>query len=81
MYMMETARIINSAKKNAIVDGVKYERNNEEYEQSLFLTDELSSYTTNALKVNDNRSLYLSYYLWFQSRKRVCNWMWEGWER
>lgn len=58
MYMMETARIINSAKKNAIVDGVKYERNNEEYEQSLFLTDELSSYTTNALKVNDNRSLY-----------------------
>lgn len=36
--------------------GVKYCK--EEYEQSLFLTDELSNYTTNALKVNDNRSLY-----------------------
>ncbi|MGK0576000.1 DEAD/DEAH box helicase family protein [Macrococcus capreoli] len=57
-YMMEVARIINASKKLAIVDGVKYEKNDEEYEQSLFITDELSSYTSNALKVNDNRSPY-----------------------
>ncbi|TDM33013.1 DEAD/DEAH box helicase family protein [Macrococcoides canis] len=58
LYMMEVARIINASKKMAIVDGVKYEKNDEEYEQSLFITEELSSYTTNALKVNDNRTPY-----------------------
>lgn len=45
-YMMETTRIINSAKSLAIVDGIKYEKlpNGEVYEQSLFVQEEIESY-------------------------------------
>lgn len=58
MFMMETARIINSAKRHAMIDGIKYERNNEYYDQKLFLNDELNSYTDNTVEVKDNRSPY-----------------------
>jgi type III restriction enzyme len=59
-YMMETARIINSAKRLAMVDGIKYEKlsNGEVYEQSLFVQEELESYKDSIVSVNDNRSPY-----------------------
>lgn len=58
MYMMETARIINSAKRLAMIDGIKYEKNNECYDQQLFMTEELMSYKDNTVEVKDNRSPY-----------------------
>ncbi|MED4373975.1 MULTISPECIES: DEAD/DEAH box helicase family protein [Bacillus] len=59
-YMMETARIINSAKRLAMVDGIKYEKlaNGEIYEQSLFVQEEIESYTDSIVPVHDNRSPY-----------------------
>ena len=59
-YMMETARIINSAKGLAIVDGIKYEKlqNEEVYEQSLFVKEEIETYSDSVLPVHDNRSPY-----------------------
>ncbi|WP_146547605.1 DEAD/DEAH box helicase family protein [Rummeliibacillus suwonensis] len=60
MYMMETARIINVAKKRTMVAGIKYEKmaNSEFYDQKLFVTDELNSYKENTIEVKDNRSPY-----------------------
>lgn len=59
-YMMETARIINAAKRLAIVDGIKYEKlpNGEVYEQSLFMQEEIDSYKESIVPVHDNRSPY-----------------------
>jgi type III restriction enzyme len=58
--MMETARIINAAKRLAIVDGIKYEKqpNEEVYEQSLFLEEEIDSYEDSIVPVHSERSLY-----------------------
>lgn len=60
IYMMEAARIINAAKRLTMVDGIKYEKNeNEElYDQSLFVEDEISAYSDNIVPVSDNRSPY-----------------------
>jgi len=63
MYMMETARILNAAKREMIVDGIKYERLDEAYayDQSLFVNDELKdreSYTDDVVPANDHRTLY-----------------------
>lgn len=60
VYMTETARILNSAKRLAMIDGIKYERksNNEFYDQQLFITEELMSYKENTIEVRDNRSPY-----------------------
>lgn len=59
-YMMETARIINSAKRLAMVDGIKYEKlpHGEVYEQSLFVQEDIESYTDSIVRVHDNRSPY-----------------------
>lgn len=59
-YMMEVARIINAAKRLAIVDGIKYEKlpSGEVYEQSLFLQEEVESYTDSIVPVQNNRSPY-----------------------
>lgn len=59
-YMMETARIINAAKRLAIVDGIKYEKlpSEEVYEQSLFIQEEIDSYKESIVPVHDNRSPY-----------------------
>jgi type III restriction enzyme len=61
MYMMETARILNAAKREMMVDGIKYERLDEEvaYDQRLFLDDELmESYTDDVVEAGDTRTLY-----------------------
>lgn len=60
MYMMESARIINAAKRLAMVDGIKYEkmRNEEVYDQSLFIQDEIETYQDKIVPVQDNRSTY-----------------------
>jgi type III restriction enzyme len=61
MYMMETARILNAAKMEMMVDGIKYERMKEEvvYDQVLFLNDELiESYESDVVKSNGARTLY-----------------------
>lgn len=60
MYMMETTKILNSAKRMAMVDGIKYEKlsNEEVYDQQLFVHEELTSYKDNTLEVKDNRSPY-----------------------
>lgn len=60
MYMMETGRIINAAKRFAIVDGIKYEKLSDQdvYEQSLFIQEEIESYQDNIVPVSDNRSPY-----------------------
>lgn len=59
-YMMEAARIINAAKRLAMVDGVKYEKlaSDEVYDQSLFIEDEIPAYKDNIVPVNDARSPY-----------------------
>lgn len=59
-YMMETTRIINSAKRLAIVDGIKYEKleSGEVYEQSLFVQEEIESYSDSIVPVHNNRSPY-----------------------
>ena len=60
MYMMEASRIINAAKNFAMVDGIKYEKssNNEVYEQSLFIQEEIETYQDSIVSVSDNRSPY-----------------------
>ena len=60
MYMMEASRIINAAKRLAMVDGIKYEKssNNEVYDQTLFIQEEIETYKDNIVPVNDNRSPY-----------------------
>lgn len=60
MYMLEAARIINAAKRLAMVDGVKYEKleTEEVYDQSLFNQEEIESYEDSIVKVSDNRSPY-----------------------
>ncbi|SOC44456.1 restriction endonuclease [Ureibacillus acetophenoni] len=59
-YMMEVARILNAAKRLAIVDGIKYEKlsSGEVYEQTLFLQEEVESYTDSIVPVQNNRSPY-----------------------
>lgn len=59
-YMMEAARIINAAKRMAMVDGVKYEKlaGDEVYEQSLFLKAEIETYSDSIVPVSNNRSPY-----------------------
>ena len=58
--MLEAARIINAAKRLAMVDGVKYEKleTEEVYDQSLFNQEEIESYEDSIVKVSDNRSPY-----------------------
>lgn len=60
MYMMEASRIINAAKRLAMVDGIKYEKtsNEEVYDQSLFIKEEIETYQDSIVPVNDNRSPY-----------------------
>lgn len=60
MYMMETARIINLAKRFAMVDGVKYQKLSETeiYEQSLFSKEELEGYIDDIVPIKSNRTLY-----------------------
>ena len=60
MYMMEASRIINAAKNFTMVDGIKYEKssNNEVYEQSLFIQEEIETYQDSIVSVSDNRSPY-----------------------
>lgn len=60
MYMLEAARILNAAKKLAMVDGVKYEKlgESEVYDQSLFKQEEIESYEDSIIKVSNNRSPY-----------------------
>ena len=59
-YMMEAARIINAAKRMAMVDGIKYEKlvGDEVYDQSLFIKEEIETYSDNIVPVSDNRSPY-----------------------
>lgn len=59
-YMMEAARIINAAKRMAMVDGIKYEKvaGNEVYDQSLFLKEEIDTYSDSIIPVSNNRSPY-----------------------
>ena len=60
MYMMEVAKILNSMKRQAMVDGIKYEKksNEETYDQMLFNDDELLGYKEKLVEVTDNRSVY-----------------------
>lgn len=60
MYMMETSRIINLAKRFAMVDGVKYQKLSEAevYEQSLFSKEELEGYIDDIVPIKSNRTLY-----------------------
>lgn len=59
-YMMEAARIINASKRMAMVDGIKYEKvsGNEVYDQSLFLKEEIDTYSDSVVSVSNNRSPY-----------------------
>ena len=59
-YMMEAARIINAAKRMVMVDGIKYEKvaGNEVYDQTLFLKEEIETYSDNIVPVSNNRSPY-----------------------
>ncbi|MFJ7738263.1 DEAD/DEAH box helicase family protein [Lysinibacillus sp. NPDC097287] len=59
-YMMEAARIINAAKRMAMVDGIKYEKlaGNEVYDQSLIIKEEIETYSDNIVPVSNNRSPY-----------------------
>lgn len=60
MYMMEVAKLLNSMKRQAMVDGIKYEKNSDEetYDQMLFNDDELLGYKEKVVEVTDNRSVY-----------------------
>lgn len=60
MYMLEVSKILNDLKKQAMVDGIKYERavNQESYAQTLFEDEELVGYKEKLVKVTDNRSVY-----------------------
>ncbi|TSI07650.1 DEAD/DEAH box helicase family protein [Lysinibacillus sp. BW-2-10] len=60
LYMMESARIINAAKRLAMVDGIKYEKtlNDEIYDQSLFIQEEIETYKDKIVPVTDNRTPY-----------------------
>ncbi|WP_290783303.1 DEAD/DEAH box helicase family protein [Exiguobacterium sp. UBA6309] len=60
MYMMESARIINAAKRMEIIDGIKYERTpgDEVYDQSLFMKEEIETYSDKIVSVVSNRSPY-----------------------
>lgn len=59
-YMMEAARIINAAKRMAMVDGIKYEKivGEEVYDQSLFIKEEIETYSDSIVPVSNNRSPY-----------------------
>lgn len=57
-YMMSVARIINSNKRLMMVDGVKYEKVNDTYDQSLFDLAEIEQYSDNTLEVTDDRYPY-----------------------
>lgn len=58
LYMLQTARIINAAKRLVMVDGIKYEKlpNGEAYDQQLFLHEELVSYKDKTVEVKGGRS-------------------------
>lgn len=58
LYMMQTVRILNAAKRLAMVDGIKYEKlpSNEAYDQQLFLHEELVSYKDKTVEVKGGRS-------------------------
>lgn len=59
LYMMQVAEIINRSKRLMMVDGIKYEKlENESYDQQLFLEDELASYKENVLESVNNRTIY-----------------------
>src|SRR5699024_3929948 len=58
MYMMESSRIIRSAMRMQIVDGIKYEKNHEYYDQKLFVQEELTTYEDKVLATKDNRTPY-----------------------
>lgn len=58
MYMMEVARIISASMKMQIVDGIKYEKNLDYYDQKLFVQDEITTYEDKALEIKDNRTPY-----------------------
>lgn len=58
-YMTQAAQIINAIKEQLMVDGIKYEKNNETYDQSLFTTENLDAYLENSVKVNNkDKSIY-----------------------
>lgn len=59
-FMTEAARIINSTKRMALVDGIKYEKSltNEVYDQSQILKEEIETYSDSIVQVSNNRSPY-----------------------
>lgn len=57
-YMTSVARIINSNKRLMMVDGVKYEKINDTYEQSLFEFAEIDQYEDNTIEVTEGRYPY-----------------------
>ncbi|AMB94173.1 type III restriction-modification system endonuclease [Aerococcus sanguinicola] len=57
-YMTEVARIINAHKRVVMVDGIKYEKIGETYDQSLLEADEIDQYADNTLEVHDDRYPY-----------------------
>lgn len=60
IYMMESARIINAAKRMEMVDGIKYEKipGDEVYDQSLFVKEEIETYSDKIVSAMSNRSPY-----------------------
>lgn len=61
-YMTQTARIVNAIKEQLMVDGIKYEKKNDVYDQSLFTTETLDAYlgdNGNAVKVKkQDKTIY-----------------------
>ena len=57
-YMTSVARIINSNKRMMMVDGIKYERSDEAYDQGLFEMGEIEQYLDNTIEVSDDRYPY-----------------------
>lgn len=57
-YMTQVANIINLIKNKLIIDGIKYTRINDEYDQKLFTTETLNAYlgvNGNSVKVDDSK--------------------------
>ena len=61
MYMMEVAKLLNSLKRQAMIDGIKYEKTNDGdvYDQMLFdEEEEIERYREKLVEITDNRSIY-----------------------
>lgn len=61
MYMMEVAKLLNRLKRQAMIDGIKYEKTNDGdvYDQMLFdEEEEIERYREKLVEITDNRSIY-----------------------